>query len=313
MTDISIIIVSWNTRELLKECIESVYRCTAGVSFDLFVVDNASTDGSAAMVRETFPQVKLIENAENAGFSKANNQAIRRSHARYIGLLNSDTVLITDVFAPLVAYADLHEETGAVGPKVLCRDGRTVQNVCARNLPNLYYDFCRLSGLSRKFSGTRLFGGEYLSYWDHQTSRHVEGLVGACMVVRKRAIDDIGLMDENQFMYGDEIDWCRRLLDGGWNIYYEADAAIIHYGGESSKQVKAFAGVEAEKALKYYYRKHNGHWYAVLFSLEVGVVTLGKYVWSILFKSKSPRVRELRDIYKRIFTWSFSELLRPQK
>jgi hypothetical protein len=261
------------------------------------------------MVQEVFPKVKLVANKENAGFSKANNQAIKISDARYVGLLNPDTVLIEDVFSPLVTYADQHEKTGAIGPKVLCRDGKTIQNVCARKLPNLYFDFCRLSGLSRKFSGTRLFGSEYLSYWDHQTSRYVEGLVGACMLVRKAAIDAVGLMDEHQFMYGDEIDWCRRLLDAGWDIYYDADASIIHYGGESSKQVKEFVGVEAEKALKYYYRKHNGQWYALLFSLEVGILTFGKYIWSILFKSKTPRVKELMNIYKSIFIWSFKVLI----
>jgi hypothetical protein len=261
------------------------------------------------MVGDLFASVHLIANKENKGFSSANNQAIRIAHGRYVALLNPDTLLIEDVFSPLVSYADHHEKIGAIGPKVLCRDDKTIQNACARRLPNLYYDFCRLSGLSRRFSGSRIFGGEYMSYWDHLTSRYVEGLVGACMVVRKKAIDEIGLMDENQFMYGDEIDWCRRLLDGGWNIYYKADAAIIHYGGESSKQVKVFVSVEAEKALKYYYRKHKGQWYAWLFSLEVGVLTFGKYIWSVLFKSKTPRVKELMNIYKNIVIWSFREFI----
>ncbi len=313
MIDLSVIIVSWNTRELLRECLASLNRFTKGITFEVFVVDNASSDGSADMVNRDFPQVKLIQNEKNAGYSRANNQAIKDSKGRYVALLNPDTVLIEEVFSPLVEYADRHDDIGAIGPKVLCRDGKTVQNVCARNLPNLYYDFCRLSGLSRRFSGTQLFGGEYQSYWDHQTSRYVEGLLGACMLVRKTAIDEVGLMDEKQFMYGDEIDWCRRLLDAGWGIYYDADASIIHCGGESSNQVKVFAGVEAEKALKYYYWKHNGQWYALLFSLELGILTFGKYVWSVLFKSKSPRVKELMNIYKSTFTWSFRELLRTPK
>jgi len=148
--DLSIIIVSWNTRDLLKECLKSLYKYTANITFEVIVVDNNSSDGSAHMVREIFPSVNLIENNFNAGFSKANNQAIRISRGRYIALLNPDTLLVEDVFSPLIKYADQHEELGAIGPKILDRDGKSVQYVCARRLPNLYYDLIDNLRLDKK-------------------------------------------------------------------------------------------------------------------------------------------------------------------
>jgi len=309
MLDLSIVIVSWNTRDLLKECLESLYRFTTGITFEVFVVDNASSDGSADMVRNAFPHVNLIENRENAGFSKANNQAIRVSKGRYVALLNPDTLLIEDVFSPLIRHADLNEKIGAIGPKILNQDAKTIQYVCARRLPNLYFEFCRLSGLHRKLSGTKTFGGEYMTYWGHNSSQNVEAVSGSCMVVRNKTIDNVGLLDENQFMYGDEIDWCKRINDVGWDIYYFSEASIIHYGGESSKKVKKSSTIGAIKAKAYYYKKHKGSFYAFLFFLQVFLFSFCKYVWSMLFKGKNNHVRELMSIYKGMFTWSLKQLL----
>lgn len=315
MVDLSIIVVSWNTRELLRDCLVSVYRHTSGITFELFVVDNCSSDGSAEMVRTSFPGVILIENNHNAGFSKANNQAIRVSTGKYVGLLNSDTILVEDVFTPLLEYADKHDRIGAIGPKMFYPDGQTIQNSCARNLPNLYFDFCRLSGLSRRFPTWRLFGGEYMSYWDHDSSRSVKSLSGACMVVRRNTINQVGLMDEHQFMFGDEIEWCKRIGDARWDIYYHAKAAIIHYGGESARQAKQACSIEAEKAQMYFYRKYKGRPYAFLFSLQVFFFNLSKYAWSKLFRNKNSRVRDVMNIYRTMYKWSFREIVnrRDQK
>jgi GT2 family glycosyltransferase len=308
MFDLSIIIVSWNTRQLLRECLQSLYRYTTGVAFEVFVVDNNSSDGSPQMIRHNFPHVVLIENRENVGFSKANNQAIKISKGRYIALLNPDALLIENVFSPLIKYADLNEGIGAIGPRILCGDGKTIQYVCARRLPNLYFDFCRLSGLQHKFHRTKLFAGINMSHWDHKSSRFVEALSGACMVVRKTSIDLVGLMDENQFMYGDEIDWCRRLLNVGLQIYYYPAASIIHYGGESSNQVKLLSNIAAEKAQFYFYKKHKGTSYAYLFAVQVVLFSFSKYLWSIFFRKKNKEVRELMNIYKSLFTCAFKKL-----
>lgn len=306
MLDVSIIIVSWNVRDLLKECLTSIYKYTTEISFEVFVVDNASSDGSADMVRELFPQVNVIANDYNAGFSKANNQAIRISKGRYIALLNPDTLLIEDVFSPLVKYADRHNKIGAIGPKIMCSDGKTIQKVCARRLPNLYFDFCRLSGLSSKFP--KIFGWEYMTCWDHKSSSYVECLSGACMLVNKKAIDDVGLMEENQFMYGDEIDWCTRLLKDGWKIYYYADVSIIHYGGESSKQLKFLMTMEDEKARIYYYKKHRGGFYAFLYGLLVLIFYFGKYIWRNTFRNQDMDVKDLTALYKNISNWAMKTL-----
>lgn len=304
--DLSIIIVSWNVRELLKECLASIYKYTTDITFEVFVVDNASSDGSAEMVCESFPQVNLIRNKLNLGFAKANNQAIRISKGRYIALLNPDTLLIEDVFSSLVKYADHHEKIGAIGPKILCKDSKTIQNVCARRLPNLYFDFCRLSGLSARFP--KIFGLEYMADWDHNNSCYVEGLSGACMLVNKKAIDDVGLMEENQFMYGDEIDWCTRLLKGGWKIYYYADVSIIHYGGESTKQSKLLMTMEDEKARMYYYKKNRGSLYAFLYGLLVLMFYLGKYIWRNAFRNQDTDVKDLTALYKNISNWAMKTL-----
>ena len=307
--DLSIVIVSWNTRELLRECLYSIYQYTKGIRFEVFVVDNASSDGSEDMVKQSFPEVVIISNLENVGFSKANNQAIIISRGRYIALLNPDTLLIEDVFSPLIKYADQHVKIGTIGPKIFNRDGQTIQYVCARKLPNLYSDFCRLSGLANKFPGSKVFDEGYMSYWDHNSSRYVKALSGSCMVVRRKAIDDVGLMDEHQFMYGDEIDWCKRFLDAGWDIYYDADSSIIHYGGESSKQANVFISKEAEKSIWYYYKKHKGGIYASAYCVQLGLVSMFKFIWTLLFRIKRDRERMLMEVYKNNFYLSIQMII----
>lgn len=308
MGNLSVIIVSWNTRHLLRECLESLYKFTSGISFEVFVVDNNSSDGSAEMVRKDFPQVILIENKENAGFSKANNQAIRVSKGRYVALLNPDTLLIEDVFSPLIKYADHYNNIGAIGPKILNGDGQKIQYSCARRLPNIYLEFCHLSGLSRKFPKTKVFGGTYMAYWDHNSSRYVEGLSGACMVVRRKAIDEVGLMDKNQFMYGDEIEWCKRILDAEWKIYYYSQASIIHYGEESSKQIKHDIVNIVKESKWYYYKKHYGEIYALIYCFQLFFFSMSKYICSVLFRRKDPNVKELTKIYSSTLKWSFHKI-----
>lgn len=307
MKDLAIIIVSWNTRDLLRECIQSIYEFTNEITYEIYVVDNASSDGSAEMVEKNFTQVQVIANRENLGFSKANNQAIRLSNSRYIALLNPDTLLIEDVFSPLVRYADEHKEIGAIGPKILSKDRRTIQRACARKLPTLYSEFCNLSGLAYKFPHRKLFHGYFLSAEDYRSSKYLQALSGSCMVVKQAAIDDVGFMDENQFMYADEIDWCKRMLDRKWKIYYHSNVAIIHYGGESSKQVKHFANIESQEARWYYYHKHHGVFYAEIFRALVVFFMLIKYIWSKMLRLKTCHAKELIEFYKRSFQWAIKK------
>jgi len=308
--DLTIVIVNWNTRDLLRECLNSVFTHVRDVTFEVFVVDNASRDGSAALVRGTFPDVRLIANESNVGFSCANNQAIRQATGEFILLLNPDTMLVEDAFSPLVRLLREQGEIGAIGPKVVNPDGVTVQYVCARRLPSLFFSFCHISGLARRFPRSSLFGGEVLSFWDHQTSRDVEALLGACMMVRRTAIDQIGLMDENQFMYGDDVDWCKRLLDGGWSIFYDADVKIIHYGGESAGQVPLEMSLAVMKAVRYYFRKHHGRWQAFLFCVMVFVISCLKYAWRKVEGRTAERML-LAEKDRLLAAWSLRAMVRP--
>ena len=306
MVDLSIIIVSWNTAKLLRECLESIYEHTKGITFEVFVVDNASSDGSVGVVKESFPGVRLIQNRQNAGFSKANNQAIVLSEGRYIALLNPDTLLIEDVFSTLVGYADQYEEVGAIGPMLLNSDGKTIQYVCARRLPTLFGSFCHNSGLARRFPESRLLGRTNMTYWDHRSSRDVEVISGACMVVRRRTVSEVGLMDENQFMYADDIDWCKRIMDARWRIYYCSEAAILHYGGESSKQARTLSNLAAVKSTWYYYRKHSGKAYAYLYAVQIAAFSACKYALAMLpWRGASETLKEL---YRSKLLWSAKRL-----
>lgn len=309
--DLSIVIVSWNVRDYLKACIESIYKHTKGINFEVIVVDNASSDGSANMVRKFFPEVKIITNKYNAGFSKANNQAINMSKGKYIAILNPDTLLIEDIFNPIVKYLEKHNDIGAIGPKILNEDEKSIQYVCARRLPNPFFDLIDYMKLYRKFP--KIFGGSYMANWDHRTSRFVEVLSGACMVIRKKVIDEVGLFDENQFMYVDDIDLCKRMIKFGWKIYYYADVSLIHYGGESSKKIKEFTNIKKLESKNYYYLKHHGKIYSLTFCLLIMFLNMGKYLRRKILRDRKEQVIELLEIYKTSIAWSIKEISRIYK
>jgi GT2 family glycosyltransferase len=305
--DLTIVIVNWNTRDFLVACLRSLFLHTQGLSFEVYVVDNASADGSADCVASSFPQVHLIANRSNLGFSRANNQALRVAQGEFVALLNPDTSLIENVFLPLVQEMRSRPEVGAAGPMILNGDGRTVQVSCARRLPRLLFNFCDMTGLARRFPRSRLFGAEYMSFWDHGDSRYVEALSGACMVVRKKAIDSVGLLDESQFMYCDDIDWCLRFLAGGWKIYYVAPARVIHFGGEGIKQALLEMNLQVMKAQDHYYRKHNGSVYAWCFCGLVFSVSTCKYIWRRIVMRGGDRRLLLQDD-KNLAAWALRKL-----
>lgn len=309
--DLSIVIVSWNVRDYLKACIESIYKHTKGINFEVIVVDNASSDGSVNMVRKFFPEVEIITNKYNAGFSKANNQAIKVSKGKYIATVNPDTLLIEDIFNPMISFLEMHNDIGIIGPKILNADRESIQYVCARKFPNPYFDLIDNLKLDRVFP--RLFSGIYIANWDHKTSRYIELLSGACMMIRRKAIDDIGLFDENQFMYADDIDFCKRMIKFGWKIYYYADVSLIHYGGESSKKIKAFTNIKMLESKNYYYLKHHGKIYSLTFCLLIMFLNMGKYVWRKILRDRKEQVIELLEIYKTTIAWSIKEISRIYK
>lgn len=252
---LSIIIINYNTKALLKQTLQSVYNHPPQADFEVFVVDNHSTDSSVEMVKQNFPQVKLIENQENEGFSRANNRAIRISKGEYILLLNSDTVVLPNTFDIMLDFMDKHPQVGAAGCKVLLPDGK-LDLACRRSFPTPLNALFQALGLSKLFPKSRLFAQYNLTYLDEDQTYPVDCLVGAFMLVRRKTIEQVGLLDETFFMYGEDIDWCYRIKKAGWEIYYYPEARIIHYKGASSKKKKYRMIYEFHRAMVIFYQKH---------------------------------------------------------
>jgi len=271
MVDLTVSIVSWNVKKLLEECLESIFKHTKGITYEVFVSDNDSTDGTIEMVRARFPEVKLIDNGVNLGFPKANNKVIKVSKGRYVILLNPDTVVTPGSFATLVKFMDDHPEAGAVGPLLEYPDG-SFQPSC-RAFPTLETEFYRMLFFDQLFPKSRIFGKYMMSYWyPHNDVREVDQPMGAALLVRKEVIDRVGMMDENIFFLFDEVDWCKRIKDAGWTIFFTPEAKIIHHKNKSFSQLKSLkASWGAMKIWRgsrnYYFRKHHGILSVILINL----------------------------------------------
>lgn len=233
--DVSIVIVAWNIRDFLRNCLKSIYKESKGIEFEVIYVDNASKDGSVEMVRKNFPKVKIIQNSRNKGFVVANNQAIEEAKGRYVLLLNSDTVVLDDAIAKTIEFADAHPETAVVGCKVLNPD-KTLQPTCFM-FPSILNMLLSTSYLYKLFRRSKFFGRERMTWWDRSDTREVDVATGCYMLVRREAIDQVGVMDERFFIYADETDWCYRFKKNGWKIMFTPETQIIHYGGQTTKQM----------------------------------------------------------------------------
>jgi len=249
--ELSIVIVNYNTQELLKNCLKSVFKKIKNIPLEVLVIDNASTDLSLDMVQKEFPEVKIITNRENVGFAKANNQAIKKAVGKYILLLNPDTVILDEGLKELLKFMNEHPEAGACGPLILNSDG-TIQRQCKRSFPNFWNSFTYYSGLWKLFPRSKWwrknFGRYFLLDKPDDKICEVDQLSGAAMIVRKSILEKVGLMNEDYIMYWDDTDWCFRIKKAGWKIYYVPLAKIIHYGGAGGVQLHAF------KNLWYFHR-----------------------------------------------------------
>jgi GT2 family glycosyltransferase len=252
---LSIAIVNYNTKTLLRDCLESIYARANGTPFDICVADNDSRDGSVAMIKAEFPRVKVIENQSNLGFSKANNALITQSDADYILLLNPDTLVVDNAIERVMKYMEAHSEVGICGCRVLNAD-RTLQLACRRSIPTPKVAFYRLSGLSRLFPRSKTMARYNLTYEDPEKTHEVDAVSGAFLMIRRKAIEDIGLLDERFFMYGEELDWCLRAKRAGWSVVYYPEAEIIHYKGESTKYNSRKAAFEFYRAMYLFHKKH---------------------------------------------------------
>lgn len=220
MIDLSIIIVNWNTCELLIQCLDSIYRAESRLTFEIIVLDNASTDDSVSAVTSRFPKVHIIVNDRNQGFAKANNQGLCAGKGRYFLLLNSDTLVLPKALDLLVDYADEHLDAGMVGPKLLNKDG-TLQESWAK-FPTFWSE---LTGRPVRYR--RPLGNPPFAY-------DVDSILGACMLVRSEVVDTVGMLDEGYFMYSEEVDWCFRIRSNGWKVHYQPMAEVFHIGGASA-------------------------------------------------------------------------------
>ena len=252
----SIIIVNWNTREMLRECLASVFagldaRCPA----EVIVIDNASEDGSPGMVAADFPQARLIRNAENRGFAAANNQGFAVAQGRHVLLLNSDTIVHGEVLARSVDWLDAHPDVAAMGCRVLNTDG-TVQRTCSM-YPSLLNQVLLTSGLW-KLRWPRFLGRGQIGHWNRDSEREVEVISGCYMLVRRRVIDEVGPLDEDFFFFGEETDWCRRMRDAGWRLMFAPVGEITHHGGGSVKKLNDRRDVMLSAAIIRLHRKHGG-------------------------------------------------------
>jgi len=247
MLDLSIIIVSWNAKAYLLECLQSLKSEANSCQAEIIIVDNASTDGSVEAVREEFSHVKLVVNTANLGFAKANNIGIEQSAGRYICLVNSDVKVLQGCLASMLAYLDHHPHVGLLGPKVFNPD-LTLQRSCWK-FPTLGNSLSRALGLDTIFP--------HLTFFPHDTAGVVEVLSGCFLMARREALDQVGLLDENFFMYAEDVDWCKRFGDAGWQAVYLPTATIIHFGGGSSSQAPVKFYIEQQRANLQYWKKHH--------------------------------------------------------
>ncbi len=269
--DLAIIIVNYNTSALLRDCLRSLYASEmGGLSCGVCVVDNASADDSVAMVRAEFPQVHLIANAENVGYPRANNQGLRYfgfsdrplalpaeagpALPRFALLLNPDTVLSPRALADMIAFMEAHPQAGAAGPKLVRLDG-SIDRACRRSFPTPASSFYHLARLDRLFPRSPRFARYDLRYLDPDLVTRVDAIVGAFMLVRREAIAQVGLLDESFFMYGEDLDWAKRITDAGWEVWYNPAVTVTHIK-EAASRHSYRARVEFYRALTIFYDKH---------------------------------------------------------
>lgn len=246
---LTIIIISWNTKELLAKCLDSIETHSPQQAYEIIVVDNGSHDGSPEMLTADYAHIKLIANKENVGFARANNQAIRMAQGEYVLLLNPDTEVREGALDVLIQFLDEHPRAGAAGARLFNPDG-SLQHSCYP-APTLFNEWLHLFHLDRQRRGG-------MASWNTNQPREVEALLGACLMIRHDIIDAIGFLDEGFFMYSEEIDYCYRLRQAGWLLYWVPQAQVIHYGGQSTAQIAAEMFVQLYQNKLRYFRKHYG-------------------------------------------------------
>lgn len=275
MTAISVCIVSLNAREYLRDCLHSLQKNSTGLELEIIVVDNASTDRTQGMLATEFPQVILIQNPANLGFTRPTNQAMRRGTGSYFLWLNPDTVVHQDAIHRMAAFMEAHPEAGICGPKILNRDG-TLQAACRRGVARPWNTISYFLGLHLLFPKSRRFGGYLLNYLDENETAEVDGVSGSCMLVRRTMAEQIGYLDERYFAYQEDADFCFQAKKAGWKVYYFPEAQITHFGGLGGSRAQPYKSIyEWHRSYWMYYRKNLAADYFFLFNwLYYGAMAL---------------------------------------
>ena len=276
---LTIVIINWNTREDLLVCLDSVEFVTKGFTVETIVVDNGSQDGSQDIVKKFYPWVSLIENKKNFGFAKAANDALRQMKGRYAFLLNPDTQVKHGAIEPLVSFMDTHIETGVVGVQLLNSDGSRQNSIA--NFPSLATELLNKSLLRWLFP--KKFPGKEKNYSEPV---EVDSVIGACMMVRREALDQVGLLDEDYFLFLEETDWCYRMKKAGWKVYHIPQAEVYHFQGRSAERDKKRAKIEYYRSRYHFFKKNRGslQWFILLSGLVIrlGFELLGMAVASLV-------------------------------
>lgn len=304
--DLSIIIVNWNTRQLLLDCISSIFSTTKGLSFEVVLVDNGSTDGSVEAVSSRYREVTIITNQSNQGFAKASNAGLRRMQGEYAVLINTDVILTDGALAAMFGFMEDNRSVGMCGPQLLNRDGSKQTSVGI--FPSVWGEFASRF-LMRFFRPSEHRKLAMAKTCEFRAPASVECIMGACMMVRKAAIDHVGMFDEDFFLFYEEIEWCSRMLKGGWPVYHLPSVAVYHLGGESRKKIFLRGWVESWRSRYLFIQKHlslsryamigvyaAGFNLALMRSLGYGLINI-----LTLFSLRSPRRRGL--VFSYILAW----------
>jgi GT2 family glycosyltransferase len=280
--DLSVCIVTYKARDWLKGCLVSLYENTQLQSLEIVVVDNGSMDGVGELLEREYPGVRFIENEINRGFTRPMNQALQAARGHFLLQLNPDTVILPHTIEKLLAFMRVHPEAGICTPKVLNRDG-TLQKQCRRGDPRPLAVISYFLGLSTLFPRSKFFGGYLLNYLDEDLTLQVENVSGSCMLIRREVLEGIGYLDEGFFAYQEDADFCFRARQAGWQIYYVAEAQIIHYGGEGGSRVEPVRSIlEWHRSYLRYYNKHLAKDYFFLFNWLYSVAMLVKLAASLI-------------------------------
>jgi GT2 family glycosyltransferase len=296
--DISVVIVGWNAKRYLELCLDSLAKAPPRRSMEVFVVDNASTDRSVEMIEAKFPSVKLIKSSENLGFSSGNNLAIRQCHGRFIALVNPDVIVFPDCLDALADFLDRNPGVGNVGPRVLNPD--MTQHCTCRRFPTLWNNFCSATGLATALKHSQFFAGEEMFYFPHDQTSPVDVLKGCFSMIRRETLSEVGLLDENLFIYGDDLDWCRRCWKTGWQVVFFPGAKAIHDQGKTTAPYPVRFAVALQRSVLYYWRKHHGVWGVTGIRSIMIFHHLVRYVYAVVAGLARGRQNAEGDVRKQV-------------